>query len=257
VAFTFDPHPASLLRPERCPTPLTGIERRAELLGELGVDAVIAYPTDQALLRLTAREFFETILRDRLGARAIVEGPNFCFGRDRQGTIDTLRQLAEEAGVAVEVVEPVIVDGQEISSSRVRRLVAAGEVAAARRLLTQPYRLHGTVSRGAGRGAQLGFPTANLEGITTVLPAEGVYGGAGYLPERWPVAINIGPNPTFGESDTKVEVHLIGFSGSLYGQTIDVEFLQRLRDVRTFAGIDELTKQLRQDIRAAQAAATG
>ncbi len=252
VAFTFDPHPAQLLRPDRCPSPLTWIERRAALLGELGVDAVIAYPTDDALLRLTARQFFDTILRDRLGVRAIVEGPNFRFGHDRQGTIETLRQLAAETGVAMEVVDAVFADGEAISSSRVRGLVAAGEVAVARRLLTRPYRLRGIVARGAGRGAQLGFPTANLAAITTVLPAHGVYGGAAHVAaERWPAAINIGPNPTFGETGTKVEIHLIGFSGSIYGEMVEVEFLDRLRDVRKFAGIGELRTQLNQDVRAA------
>ncbi len=294
VAFTFDPHPAKLLRPDRCPAPLTWIERRAELLGELGVDAVIAYPTDGALLRLTARQFFESILCDRLDARAIVEGANFRFGHDRLGDVDKLRQLAASTGVVVEVVEPVLDGGEPISSSRVRGLVAAGDVAAARRMLTRPYRIRGTVSRGAGRGAQLGFPTANLEAITTVVPAHGVYAAAAYVggqasdlglqasgrglpasealgdqpavpkpaarspkpvPQRWPAAINLGPNPTFGESETKVEVHLIGFGRSLLGETIEVEFLDRLRDVRRFAGIEELKTQLRQDVRAAEAIA--
>jgi riboflavin kinase/FMN adenylyltransferase len=159
-------------------------------------------------------------------------------------------------------------------------------------MLTRPYRIRGVVSQGAGRGTQLGFPTANLEAITTVLPAHGVYGGATYrvapssaldvgrctldvqsrgnaenverptsniqrpaAPERWPAAINVGPNPTFGETATKVEVHLIGFASDLYGETIEVEFLDRLRDVRKFAGIEDLKTQLGRDIRAAQAAA--
>jgi len=253
VVFTFDPHPASLLRPDRSPVPLTWIERRAELLGELGVHAVIAYPTDEALLRLTDREFFNQILRNRLAARAIVEGANFRFGKDRRGTIDTLQQFAAESGLAVEVVEPVLVDGEPVSSSRVRRLIAAGDVTSARRVLTQPYRVRGIVTEGAGRGAQIGFPTANLTGISTLLPAQGVYAGAAYLKgQRWKAAINLGPNPTFGEQWTKVEAHLIDFSGELYGQVIEVEFLDRLRDVQTFRGVEELKAQLERDVAAAR-----
>ncbi len=219
----------------------------------------------------------------------MVEGANFRFGHDRQGTVETLRQLAAETGTAVEVVEPVLTGGEPISSSRVRRLVAEGDVAAARSMLTRPYRLRGIVSRGAGRGAQLGFPTANLEAITTVVPAHGVYGAVAHIrlqtsdlglqaaefrlqdgkqpipqpkpeaqslePASWPAAINVGPNPTFGEMGTKVEVHVIGFDGSLYGERIEVEFLERLRDVRKFAGIEELKTQLSRDILAAESTA--
>jgi riboflavin kinase/FMN adenylyltransferase len=251
VVFTFDPHPARLLRPDRCPTPLATIERRAELLAELGVDALIAYPTDNALLVLTARQFFDLILRERLAARAIVEGTNFCFGRDRQGTIDTLRQYAAETGVGVEVVEAVMAGGEAISSSRVRGLITAGDVAAARQLLTEAYRVQGLVSRGAGRGGQIGFPTANLEDIATLLPAHGVYAGTAYVAgQRWPAAINVGPNPTFGEMAAKVEVHLIGFTGALYGQTVEVDFLDRLRDTHTFRGIEELKMQISRDVEA-------
>lgn len=250
VAFTFNPHPAMLLRPDRCPAPLTTIDRRAELLAELGVDVVVAYPTDQPLLRLTAREFFDRILRSQLDARAIVEGPNFCFGRDRLGTIETLREFAAKDGVAIHVVEPVVADGNQVSSSAVRRLISQGDVAAAQKLLTQPYRITGTVARGAGRGATIGFPTANLTDVATLLPALGVYGGAAQVANRrWPAAINLGPNPTFGETAVKVEVHLIGFTGSLYHQPLAVDFRQRIRDVQTFPNVDALKQQLREDVR--------
>jgi riboflavin kinase/FMN adenylyltransferase len=145
------------------------------------------------------------------------------------------------------------VGGEVVSSSRIRRLIASGEVAAARRLLTHPYRVHGTVGRGAGRGATIGFPTANVEGVTTLLPAHGVYGGAAYVDaQRWPAAINLGPNPTFGETSVKTEVHLIGFTGALYGSPIEVEFLDRLRDTHTFAGIEELKMQISRDVQAAE-----
>ncbi|HEX7379356.1 MAG TPA: riboflavin biosynthesis protein RibF [Pirellulales bacterium] len=256
VVFTFDPHPARLLRPERAPWPLTWTDRKAQLLAQLGVDCLIAYPTDEALLALTDREFFQRMVRDQLAARAMVEGPNFCFGRDRTGTVDVLAELTRASGMDLEIVEPVVRGGEIVSSSRVRRQVAAGQVDDARRLLTQPYRIRGIVTHGAGRGARLGFPTANVAGIDTLLPAAGVYGGRAFVAgQSWPAAINVGGNPTFGEQELKVEAHLIGFHGAVYGELIEVDFLTRLRDVRTFGGSDELKRQLALDIAAAQAAA--
>jgi riboflavin kinase/FMN adenylyltransferase len=259
VAFTFDPHPVRLLRPELAPPPLTWIERKAELLARLGIDALVAYPTDQALLDLSPEEFFEQILVTRLAARAIVEGPNFRFGRQRSGTIETLKERCHARDMRLEIVEPLVVEGEIVSSSRVRRLIATGDVATARALLTEPYRIRGLVTHGARRGATLGFPTANIEGIDTLLPAAGVYAGVGIVrvqgsrvggqeESRWSAAINIGPNPTFGDDAVKVEAHLIGFDGDLYGQILEIDFLDRLRDIRTFGSADELKAQLAIDV---------
>ncbi|REK05425.1 MAG: bifunctional riboflavin kinase/FAD synthetase [Planctomycetota bacterium] len=250
LVFTFDPHPVRLLRPQQAPPPLTWTQRKAQLLAELGIDAVIAFPTDEELLALEASEFFERIVRRQLDARAIVEGPNFCFGRGRKGTIDVLRSLAEADGISLDVVEPVVVDGDYVSSSRIRKLVADGQVAAARAMLTQPYRIRGMVVHGAGRGAKLGFGTANLDAIDTLLPSPGVYAGRGIVGDRrYPAAINIGPNPTFGEGALKVEAHLVGWDGSpLYGEPLEVDFLDRLRNIQRFAGPDALVAQLQDDI---------
>jgi riboflavin kinase/FMN adenylyltransferase len=216
---------------------------------------VLAYPTDDALLALSPQEFFRRIVRESLAAKAMVEGPNFYFGHNRAGTIEVLRGLCAEAQISLDIVEPLTVSGDFVSSSRVRKLVQAGDVSAAAGLLTQPYRIRGMVTHGAARGAKLGFPTANLDAIDTLLPALGVYAGRAILPNRtWPAAINIGPNPTFGEQAVKVEVHLIGFHGSLYGQAIEVDFVSRLRDIRRFSGIDELKVQLSDDIAASNSA---
>ncbi|MEX0979281.1 MAG: bifunctional riboflavin kinase/FAD synthetase, partial [Pirellulales bacterium] len=155
LVFTFDPHPVRILRPSEAPPPLTWTDRKAELLAELGIDAVIAYPTDEKLLALAPGEFFEKIVRESLDAKALVEGPNFYFGRGRSGTIEVLAKLAGAAGISLDVVAPVVVDGDYVSSSRIRRLIADGEVDQARRLLTQPYRIRGLVVHGAGRGAKL------------------------------------------------------------------------------------------------------
>lgn len=255
VVFTFDPHPVRLLRPESAPPPLTWTDRKAQLLVELGIDSMIAYPTDEPLLRLTAREFFDEIVRGRLDARAMVEGPNFFFGHERSGTIEVLREFTAAAGMQLEVVEPVVIDGDYVSSSRVRKLIAAGDVAGACHLLTRPYRIRGMVAHGAGRGAKLGFPTANVEAIDTLLPALGVYAGIAWVAGRgWPAAINIGPNPTFGEHAHKVEVHLLDWHDSLYGEPLEVDFVAHLRAIQKFAGIDELRAQLARDLAATRAA---
>lgn len=249
VVFTFDPHPVRLLRPSESPPPLTWTERKAQLLKEIGVDWVVAYPTDQRLLQLTAQQFFDQIVVDAVGARAMVEGPNFYFGHNREGTIERLGQMTERAGMTLDIVRPVELDGQLVSSSLIRRLIGEGEVAAAATMLTQPYRIRGMVTHGAGRGSHIGFPTANLEAIDTLLPAVGVYAGRVPLAGKFAsAAINIGPNPTFGEHAFKVEVHLIDREESLYGEPLEVEFLSKLRDVRAFASKEELIAQLREDV---------
>jgi len=251
IVFTFDPHPVRLLRPHEAPPPLTWTERKAQLLDGLGVDAMIAYRTDAALLSLSPREFFKRIVQAQLGARAMVEGPNFYFGKNRAGTVETLKQLCQEADVSLEIVAPAQFEGQIVSSSRVRQLVHDGEVGVARRILTQPFRIRGMVTHGARRGASLGFPTANLEAIDTLLPAHGVYAGCAYINgTQLAAAINIGPNPTFDEIHPKVEAHLLDFRGTLYGEPLEIDFIERLRDIRTFSSVAELTAQLAIDVQA-------
>ncbi len=249
IVFTFDPHPARILRPEQAPPRLCWTERTAELLGTLGVEAVVAYPTDAAFLELDAGEFFARIVRQCLDARAMVEGSNFLFGHNRTGTIKALRRLCDAADMEVEVVEAVRIDGTLVSSSRVREAVAAGRVDQAWAMLARPYRIRGTVVRGAGRGAKLGFPTANLEGVDTLLPGEGIYAGRVRIADvTYPTALNIGPNPTFGEGHSKTEAYLIGFDGTLYDRTIEVDFLRRLRDIQRFESVDRLVAQLNLDV---------
>ena len=214
---------------------------------------MIAYPTDEALLALDPREFFDCIVRGRLAARAMVEGPNFCFGRQCAGDVRLLGELCAQAGISLTVVEPLRMDDGYVSSSRVRDLIRTGDVAAAGKMLTQPYRIRGFVTHGAVRGSRLGFPTANVAAIDTLLPAPGVYAGRALVDEMvWPAAINLGASPTFGEQAFKVEVHLIGFAGSLYGRPLEVDFLSRLRDIRPFASVDELKQQLAKDIEASR-----
>lgn len=251
VVFTFDPHPVRLLRPESAPPPLTWTDRKAELLNDLGVDVMVAYPTDQQLLSLEPEVFFEKIVCQQLGARAMIEGPNFFFGRDRQGDIDLLGNLCHGNNISLEVVSPLLEEGEYISSSRVRQFIEQGQIDRVNKLLTQPYRIRGLVTHGAGRGKEIGFPTANIAAIDTLLPGQGVYAGRAISGSRsWQAAVNIGPNPTFGEQTPKVEVYLLDFEGSLYGELLEVDFIARLRDIRTFDGIDALKQQLARDVQA-------
>ena len=249
VVFTFDPHPARLLRPEQSPLPVCRTDRKVELLSGLGVDAVIVYPTDQAFLSLSAEDFFNQIVNGRLASRAMVEGGNFFFGHNRQGNVDLLREFCHASGMTLEVVEPVQIDGLIASSSLVRRLLSAGEIEAANKMLTAAYRIRGKVARGAGRGQELGFPTANLEQVETLLPIEGIYACRAEIEGRtWPAAVSLGPNPTFDETGLKLEAHVIGYGGSLYGHHIELDFLARLRDVIRFDSVDELLAQMALDV---------
>jgi riboflavin kinase/FMN adenylyltransferase len=273
VAFTFDPHPARILRPAAAPALLTTPERRAALLLGLGVDAVLVQPVDTSLLALSAEDFYDRVLRGDVRAAAIVEGPDFRFGAGRRGDMAMLAALAAADDVEVMAVGPVTRDGEAVSSSRIRALVSDGDIAAAAALLTAPYRLEGLVVHGQARGRTLGFPTANLEAIPTLLPAAGVYAGIahpstatageGGVPgspkpgSAYPAAIHIGPNVSFGATGVTVEVHLIGFDGDLYGQRLDVDFLARLRDTRRFESLDDLKAQLASDVARACSVAEG
>jgi len=255
LAVTFDPHPVALLRPDQAPVPLVWIEREIALLQAAGATEVAVFHTGPWLLELTAREFFDRIVVRQLGAKGMVEGPNFAFGHDRKGDVATLRGWCLEAGIDFEVVDATLVEGRLVSSSLIRQSLRDGHVEEALQFLGRPHRVRGVVSRGAVRGKGLGFPTINLSGIDVLVPAEGVYAARASV-ERggpaWPAACNIGPNPTFGDQTRKVEAHLVGFEGDLYGETIELDFLARLRATRPFASVEELLGQIRADVEATQ-----
>jgi riboflavin kinase / FMN adenylyltransferase len=249
VVFTFDPHPITLLRPGQAPPNLSTLEDKAELLARSGVDCLIVYRTDRELLNLSPEEFFDRIIRGELAARGLVEGPNFFFGRDRAGDIHTLRTLCDVHGLGLEIVSPVKIGERMVSSSVVRSLIGAGEIAEAVELLGHPYRIRGTVVSGASRGRVLDYPTANLDDIPTLLPPDGVYAGIA----RWegigyPAAVHLGSNPTFNDSRRKFEAHLCGFDGNLYGNELVIDLLSRVRGTRTFAGSGALKAQVERDI---------
>jgi riboflavin kinase/FMN adenylyltransferase len=253
VAVTLDPHPIALLRPDLHAVPLSTLADRTQWLHDLGADHVLVLHTTPELLALEAAAFFREVLLSRLAVRVLVEGENFAFGHNRQGNVHTLEELGRPAEIGVITVLPVLIDNMPVSSSRIRQALLAGEVEQAAQLLGRPHRLHGVVGHGRHRGASLGFPTANLEQLATLPPGDGVYAGRGHAGRNsWPAAINVGPNPTFAEQQRKVEAHLIGFSGDLYGQPLRLDLVSRLRDTRPFRNADELREQLRHDVEQAR-----
>jgi len=257
VAVTFDPPPLALLAPGRMPPQLTTLSQKVELLKEIGVDEVVVCPTTRELLSLSAEQFFEDVLIRQLGGRGIVEGPNFRFGRGRTGDIALLQQLCAQRQLPISIVEAREIDGIMVSSSEVRTALGDGDVAKARRLLGRPYSISGVVVHGAERGRLLGFPTANLSQIETLLPPAGVYSGRTTIDgTSFAVALNIGPNPTFSEDQLKIEAHLIGYAGDLYDRVVTIDVLSRLRGVVKFPGVDALQTQLQHDIAEASRSAS-
>jgi riboflavin kinase/FMN adenylyltransferase len=249
IAFTFDPTPAEILRPEKAPIPMCDLRRKAELLEHLGIEALVAFPASRDFLEWDARTFFERILLDGLDAKAMVQGRDFLFGKNRSGDIDLLEEYCREADIALQIIKPLYALGRPISSSRIRALLHDGRVAVARSMLTEPYRIRGKVIAGRQRGRKLGYPTANLSFPPTLLPKHGIYAGIGKVGNReYAAAINIGPNLTFSENGTKIEVHLLDFSGNIYGQHLDIDFLEHLRDIVRYSSVEQLTAQMKKDI---------
>ena len=255
VVVTFDPPAAKLLNPSSHRLPLSTPADRVGWLTAAGADHVAILQTDAGLLSLTPEAFFEDIVGGLFRAKAVVEGYDFRFGRARAGDIALLRSLCDAAGVAFEAVPARLVGGEVVSSSRVRAALQRGDVTEARTLLGRPYGVAAEVVTGAQRGRTIGFPTANLGTTATLLPADGVYAvRATVAGVRYAGAANVGPNPTFGELARKIEVHLIGYAGDLYGTRLAVEFVERLRETRPFAGVEALVEQLNADVVAAKRA---
>jgi riboflavin kinase/FMN adenylyltransferase len=250
VAVILDPHPATILRPDRAPVRLTWIERRAERMATLGIDKLVVCPTTQPFLRLTAEQFFVSLVREQLAAKAIVEGPNFFFGRNRGGDVATLDSLCQQSGIELRIVEPSRYGGQMVSSTRIRQLLEQGDVGEAAKLLDTPYRIRGTVVSGERRGRAIGFPTANLSQIDVLIPGPGVYGGDVIVDgTARTAAIHIGPNPTFDcDGSLKVEIHLLDYDGDLYGRQLLVDLVFRVRDIARFDSVENLVGQLNQDV---------
>ena len=258
VAATFHPHPRTVLGGGDPPKLLTPVGLRSELLLRYGADEVWVVPFDVALSRKTPKEFVRDVLISEGGAGVVVVGENFRFGHKAAGHFsDLLRLMREEGGTAVGV--QVRGMGGGISSTRIRALVAGGEVTQAAGLLGRPYVLRGEVVVGDRRGRSIGFPTANvLPDTEAVIPARGVYAGYVRFGEKeFAACTNVGVAPTFGRAESRVEAHLLDFEGNLYGRVVDVSFVERIREERRFSGVDELVGQIRRDVEEARTVAFG
>jgi riboflavin kinase/FMN adenylyltransferase len=245
VAVTFDPNPLEVLRPHAAPTRLCPIGRRVELIRGLGVDDVAVIGFDPELAAMPAEGFADDIVRGRFNAEHVVIGKGFRFGNRAKGTAQTLR----DAGAVVD--EFGLVGGDEpVSSTRVRAAVAAGDVAQAARLLGRPHEVEGVVVRGANRGRGLGYPTANIDHHRlAAVPADGVYAGVVDVDGHTrPAAVSVGTNPTFGGPARTVEAYILDFEADLYGSTLRVCFLERLRAMVAFDGLGPLIAQMKQDV---------
>jgi riboflavin kinase/FMN adenylyltransferase len=265
VVLTFYPHPAVVLRGLRGPFYLTSPEERAERLGRLGVDAVITLAFDHKLAQTSAFDFMKT-LTARLGLRALWVGCDFTLGRGREADLDRLRQIGLELGYTLYDVDPIRFEEGVISSTRIRQTLIEGDVRQAARLLGRAYAVQGPVIHGEGRGRTIGIPTANLAvWPEQILPAPGVYACRAWVNDSdWAAAVNLGVKPTFGDAAAlsaaalSVEAHLLDFQGDLYGQSVRLEFIQRLRGEVKFPNFQALVAQIQQDMAAArQIAATG
>jgi riboflavin kinase/FMN adenylyltransferase len=247
--ITFDPHPRQVLKPETAPPLLQTFSQKMEGLKLLGIEQVVVLKFDQHLAALSAEDFVRRYIVDGLQAREVYLGKGFAFGHDRLGHIELLQELGPQLGFYAAEVPEVQLRGRRISSTMVRMLLKAGRVNVARRMLGRPYGVEGTVIQGHGIGRKFLFPTANLEIQNRVLPADGVYVTLAMVDGVWYRSVtNIGKRPTFGgEVESKVETHLIGFDEDLYGKTIRVRMLSRLRGEKKFAGVDELRAQIARD----------
>lgn len=261
LVYTFRPHPVHLLSPEQCPKLLTTPEQKLRHIGALGIEATVVESFTLEFSKQTPRDFFERVIRDRLGAKAVVVGYDFTFGMHRQGTIETFEELGREAGVQVSVVPAVFAGETLVSSTVIRSMVAAGEVACAAELLGRPYEIVGSVIRGRGFGTTLAARTANLDLASELAPKDGVYVTRTLVHEgdydfgratAFPSVTSIGDNPTFADNPHSVETHLIDAEVNLKGKLASIEFLEHMRDQARFASVDELRAQIHRDIDAAR-----
>jgi len=255
VVMTFDPHPLAVLAPERAPARLTTGPEKLHLLAGCGVDRTLLIQPDPTFLAQEPDDFLASLVA-HCRPRALIEGPDFNFGRGRAGTIDTLRRHAEQWGYTVHVA-PVVRCGDlrthpTISSTSIRQALRDGRVDEANAMFGRPYRVVGVTGHGQGRGATLGLPTVNLEAIPHVLPQEAVYAAAAQLEsgQLCLAAVNIGPQPTFAQMRSRVEAHLLDFAGDLRGRPVGLHFFARLREQTRFASADELVAQIHADIAA-------
>jgi riboflavin kinase/FMN adenylyltransferase len=252
AVYTFDPHPLKVVAPHRSPPLIISREEKTRLIEGHGVDCLVFARFTRGFAAKHPREFVEDVLVKGLSVREVWVGHDFSFGKGRLGTVGYLRELGEELGFGVRVVPEYRLKGEAVSSSRIRRLVAEGDVGAATRLLGRPYSIKGKVVRGRAIGSSMGFPTANLRVSSELVPGAGVYAARAYIEgKRLPAVVNVGVAPTFGKGERRVEAHLMGFDRAIYGRAMEVAFVRRLRDERRFDSPEALARQIGKDVKRA------
>ena len=251
VMVTFEPHPKSVLRPNRPLRRLTTRDQKRILVERLGIGTIAEVRFDEKFAQTTARHFVEAFLHDKLQAAEVHVGSRFVFGRSQEGDLGLLRELGLALGFEAFGVDEVLFGGMPVSSTRIRKAIREGDVAAAGAMLGRAYAIHGSVVRGDGRGKELGWPTINVATVHEVLPEDGVYASQAWLPELGRLidsVTNVGSRPTFPDGDQKVvESHLFDFDGEIYGNEVELSFLERLRGERAFPSADALISQIEKD----------
>ncbi len=247
VVYTFEPHPLKVVAPEKSPPLILDPEKKTELVASLGIDYMVIARFTKGFAAKHPRQFvLEELVPLRV--REVWVGHDFSFGKGKSGTAEYLEALGRELGFSVRVASAYRKGGDVVSSSRIRGLVAVGRVGEAGRLLGRPFSIRGRVVRGMDRGKELGFPTANLEARSELLPADGVYAAYAVLEgKRIEAVVNVGTAPTFGGKKRCIEAHILGFRGDIYGKDIEVEFVRRLRGERAFASMDALARRISKD----------
>ncbi|MCP5468635.1 MAG: bifunctional riboflavin kinase/FAD synthetase [Deltaproteobacteria bacterium] len=252
--YTFEPHPVKVLSKIAAPLMINTLDQKNALLLRLGVDGIILEKFDSQLAKMSAQDWFQKIVVQRLAANAIFTGYDFTFGYRRSGTVDTLQQLCQNHSIAFHMLSAQLFKKTLISSTQIRHFLEKGEITLANELLAYPFFIEGEVIQGMGRGQQLGIPTANLKTNNELIPPRGVYiCRAVYQNKSFDAVTNIGINPTFGGQTLSIETHLLNFSQDIYQQKIRLHFYKKLRDEISFASVQDLTTQIAKDIKAAKA----
>ena len=254
VVLTFEPHPLKILAPERAPKLLLAHKDKMQLLQSFGIDMVVIQNFDAAFANLQPETFVHSILMDRLDIKKIWVGKDFRFGKGRKGTVADLKEWGVQSGFEVGVVDSILVGEARVSSSKIRQLLEEGRVNEAQRLLGRYHFVSGKVIPGHRRGRGLGFPTANISSRTEVIPLDGIYATILQIGAEQRLSVsNIGVNPTFGAGPRTIESFVLDFDNDIYGKSVKLSFVQRLRDERKFASVDQLVTQMHDDVKRARA----
>ncbi len=254
AVITFDPHPIKVMKPGNGPTLITSTKQKLELIEKSSVDVIFCLPFTRQFASIPARDFVQDILVDRIGIREVVVGYDYAFGYKREGGIKLLQEMGDTIGFKVHVVEPIHLNSTLVSSTSIRKFIREGVLQEAKRFLGRDYQISGTVISGKNRGGRLlGFPTANIKLIDELIPKRGVYAVTVDVDDETYYGVsNIGYNPTFGDNALSLETHILDFSGDLLEKTISINFIEHLRNEKTFQSVQELSDQIAKDIQRAR-----